>query len=100
MLDIVIKNNGTLDKIVGDELMIVFGAPILGDDDTERAVRTAQEMMDTLKKLNKKRKKRGMSNINIGIGEGILMVDGAKGSVGGPLRCSLDSLLVEERGPP
>ena len=36
--------------------------------------------------------------INIGIGDGILMVDGAKGSVGGPLRCSLDSLVVEERG--
>lgn len=68
MIDIVFKNNGTLDKIVGDELMIVFGAPILGDDDTERAVRTAQEMMDTLKKLNKKRNKRGMSNIHIGIG--------------------------------
>ena len=68
MIDIVFKNNGTLDKIVGDELMIVFGAPILGDDDTERAVRTAQEMMDTLKKLNKRRNKRGMSNIHIGIG--------------------------------
>lgn len=68
MINIVFKYNGTLDKIVGDELMIVFGAPIMGNDDTERAVKTAKEMMVTLKELNKKRKKRGMADIHIGIG--------------------------------
>ena len=45
MIDIVFKYNGTLDKIVGDELMIVFGAPIGGADDTKRALDTAIEMM-------------------------------------------------------
>ena len=39
----------------------------------------------------------GIGNCN---GNGIVMVDGAKRSVGGPLRCTLDSLVVEERGPP
>ena len=38
MIDIVFKYNGTLDKIIGDELMIVYGAPISAEDDTQRAV--------------------------------------------------------------
>ena len=37
--------------------------------------------------------------IDIGDGNGIGMRDGAKSSVGGPLCCTLDSLLVEEERP-
>ena len=44
MIDIVFKHNGTLDKIIGDELMVLYGAPISGDNDTQRAVETAVEM--------------------------------------------------------
>ena len=53
MIDIVFKYNGTLDKIIGDELMIVYGAPTAAEDDTERAVITAVEMQDQIKILNK-----------------------------------------------
>jgi len=68
MIEIVFKHNGTLDKIVGDQLMIVFGAPTRRDDDTERAVLTAQEMQETIKEINKKRKKRKEKPVFIGIG--------------------------------
>ena len=68
MIDIVFKHNGTLDKIVGDQLMIVFGAPTRRDDDTERAVLTAQEMQEKIKDINKKRKKRKEKPVFIGIG--------------------------------
>ena len=68
MIDIIFKFDGTLDKIVGDELMVVFGAPISRDDDAERAVKTAIGMVESLKKFNKKRESKGKVPINAGIG--------------------------------
>jgi len=68
MIDIVFKYNGTLDKIIGDELMIVYGAPISAEDDTQRAVTTAVEMQKQIIRLNKKRKKRKEIPISAGIG--------------------------------
>ena len=68
MIDIIFKFDGTLDKIVGDELMVVFGAPIARDNDAERAVQTAIGMVESLKKFNDKRVKKGKVPINAGIG--------------------------------
>src|SRR6476646_2527074 len=42
---------GRLDKIVGDELVALFGAPVAHEDDSERAVRAALRMHDTLADL-------------------------------------------------
>jgi len=81
MIDIVFKNNGTLDKIIGDELMIVFGAPTSSDDDTERAVKTAIEMQNKIEIFNKQRiiKKEIPIKVGIGINKG-LVVSGNIGS--------------------
>lgn len=68
MIDIVFKHNGTLDKIIGDELMIVYGAPIAAEDDTERAIVTAVEMQECILDLNKARKKQKKKPILVGIG--------------------------------
>jgi len=68
MIDIVFKNNGTLDKIIGDELMIVFGAPTSSKDDTERAVKTAIEMQDKIKIFNKQQIIENEKPIKVGIG--------------------------------
>ena len=66
--EIIFKYNGTLDKIVGDELMVVYGAPLEKEDDSDRAIMTAIEMMQTLKKLNDIRKSKNLKEIDIGIG--------------------------------
>ena len=68
MIDIVFKHNGTLDKIIGDELMIVFGAPLSSDDDTERALNTAIEMQNKIADLNMVRKRRKEPPILVGAG--------------------------------
>ena len=68
MIDIVFKHNGTLDKIIGDELMIVYGAPLSSKDDTLRAVKTAIEMQLCIKEMNKKRKKKNEAEILVGAG--------------------------------
>lgn len=68
MIDVVFKYNGTLDKIIGDELMVIYGAPIYGHDDTKRALLTAIEMQKLLIDFNAARKEMGMSPIEIGIG--------------------------------
>ena len=39
---------GRLDKIVGDEVVAQFGAPVAHEDDAERAVRAALRMQETL----------------------------------------------------
>lgn len=68
MIDIVFKYNGTLDKIIGDELMVVFGAPLAAEDDTDRALITAIEMQDKIKELNDVRTKRKEKPVLVGAG--------------------------------
>jgi adenylate cyclase len=68
MIEVVFKYNGTLDKIIGDALMVIYGAPIYGHDDTKRALLTAIEMQKLLIDFNVLRKEKGLDPIDIGIG--------------------------------
>src|SRR5690606_10486045 len=42
---------GRVDKIVGDAIVALFGAPVAHEDDAERAVRAALRMQETLARL-------------------------------------------------
>ncbi|MBI1869589.1 MAG: adenylate/guanylate cyclase domain-containing protein [Chlamydiae bacterium] len=68
MTDVVIQNEGLIDKFSGDEIMVVFGAPIHHLDHPERALRTALQMMKELERVNEKLVRENYPKIDIGIG--------------------------------
>lgn len=68
MVDCVFRNDGTLDKFMGDAVMAQWGAPIANENDPDRAIRAAMDMMRGLAKLNVKWKSEGRPQLQIGIG--------------------------------
>ena len=68
MVDCVFRNEGTLDKFIGDAVMAQWGAPIGSSEDPDKAMQAAIEMMQELEKLNKKWRDEGRPELEIGIG--------------------------------
>ncbi len=71
MVSIVDRYDGTVDKYIGDALMVLFGAPLAKGDDPDRAVQAAFAMRDELARLNEEMKHASpqrFSPVRIGIG--------------------------------
>jgi adenylate cyclase len=68
MVDVVIREDGVVDKYIGDAIMAVFGAPVTKPDDALHAVRAAVGMREALAALNEKLAARGMPALKTGIG--------------------------------
>ena len=68
MIDVVFANNGTLDKIIGDELMVLYGVPLKSENDCQSAVNSAKEMLKALEKFNQKNIKHNLPKLEVGIG--------------------------------
>jgi class 3 adenylate cyclase/HAMP domain-containing protein len=77
--ELIFKYEGTLDKYAGDGVMILFNAPIQFEDHTQRAVRMAVEMRDTIGPLTERWRNRGHS---LGFGIGIALGYATLGQVG------------------
>jgi len=66
---IIFRNEGTLDKLLGDGVMAVFGAPISHAQDPVHAVKTAIEIIRELHLLNEaNHHKKWPDDLKIGIG--------------------------------
>ena len=52
METVITHHGGTIEKFIGDEVMAVFGVPVVHEDDALRAVRAASDMRDRLEELN------------------------------------------------
>jgi class 3 adenylate cyclase/tetratricopeptide (TPR) repeat protein len=49
--DVIQRHGGTVEKFIGDAVMAVWGTPTAREDDAERAVRTALELLDAIRGL-------------------------------------------------
>jgi adenylate cyclase len=68
MVEVVFDFNGVLDKFLGDAVMALWGVPVGGPDDADRAVRAALEMQRRVDAMNARQAERGRPTIGLGIG--------------------------------
>ena len=81
MTDIVLENEGIIDKYLGDAIMAEFGAPLYMPDHADRAVGTGLKMLYRLKELRKEWSGKGLPEMRcrVGINTGT-MITGNMGS--------------------
>lgn len=84
---------GTVDKIIGDAILALFGAPTAHEDDPERALRAAFRMQRSLEAFNAER---GLGlQIRIGINTGEVLVGALR--AGGDYTAMGDTVNIASR---
>ncbi len=68
MSEIITKNNGTIDKYIGDAIMAYWNAPFDIENHADKAVKTAIEQINILDNINKYYFQNNLPKIEIGIG--------------------------------
>jgi len=68
MTDVILRWEGTLDKFIGDSIMVFWGAPIPRENHAELALRCALEMHGRLEELQRKWASEGKPQLAAGIG--------------------------------
>jgi adenylate cyclase len=67
MVDVILAYRGTIIEILGDGLLVLFGAPLTRDDDAKRAVACAIAMQLRLDDINAPNRQAGLSEVDMGI---------------------------------
>ena len=80
------KNGGMVDKFIGDACMAIFSAPLNLEDHEDKAVKTAIEMQDRIKELNKE-----LSH-KIAIGVGVNTGTAVVGNMGSDTRFDFSAI--------
>src|SRR5499433_1390406 len=68
MVDVILAYRGTIIEILGDGLLVLFGAPLTRDDDAERAVACALAMQLRMEDTNALHRRAGLPEVDMGIG--------------------------------
>jgi adenylate cyclase len=84
MVDCIQREEGMLDKFIGDAIMAAFGIPVGHEDDADRAVRAAIAMLRELKAWNARRVAEGRMPVDMGLGLNTDMV--VSGNIGSKKR--------------
>jgi adenylate cyclase len=68
MVDVVLQYHGTINEIIGDALLVIFGAPQEMPDRAQRAIACAIEMQNAMGKVNERNREQGLPELEMGIG--------------------------------
>ena len=68
MVEIIMGNDGIVDKYIGDAIMAIYGAPVQHENDALQATLSGLEMLDALKNFNQEQEEHGRPKFAIGIG--------------------------------
>jgi adenylate cyclase len=68
MSEIALSHQGTIDKFMGDAIMVLFGAPVSRPDDVRRALACAVEMQLAMREFNSPDGQRDLPEMYLGIG--------------------------------
>jgi adenylate cyclase len=68
MVDVVLQYQGTINEIIGDALLVIFGAPQEMTDRAQRAIACAIEMQNAMGKVNKRNREQNLPELEMGIG--------------------------------
>jgi class 3 adenylate cyclase len=68
MIDVISRQQGTVEQLIGDEIVALFGIAEGGQDAAARAVRTAVDMVDTVEGLAARWRGESLPTFGIGVG--------------------------------
>jgi class 3 adenylate cyclase len=68
MMEIIVKYQGTINEIIGDALLVFFGAPQDVPDRAQQAVACAIEMQNAMARVNERNRAAGLPELQMGIG--------------------------------
>jgi adenylate cyclase len=68
MLEVIGRYQGTIDEIIGDAILVMFGAPMACDDHAVKAIACALDMQLAMIEVNRRLAARGAAELEMGIG--------------------------------
>jgi len=84
MVPVILAHGGTITEFIGDAILVLFGAPVVGPDDAARAVRCAWAMQRAMAASNHESRAAGLPELTMGIGLHVGRV--VAGNIAGPDR--------------
>lgn len=68
MVDVILEHGGTIDEIIGDAILVIFGAPLEVPDSAARAVACAVAMQKAMAAVNEENRRAGLPELEMGVG--------------------------------